>query len=289
MGEMSLNYECVSWLFWLIVGTINYWSDQEEESFLTFVNWLKMFGMTLAIGTVVSVVIGLIVQIADPELTLFNYSIVVFVISGLLYGTLSQLGFFAYMTLNYIALDMFRQRKIWLYIQWFLIILAFLYLVFLRAMSFDQLSRWHMYLILPALLFAASWGVAQWKVKLTNPTAFTPTLFFMAVVTALEAIPALRENDPLASAGMLIPLFACNAWQIVNLHKYVRPRKAGGGAGEAGTNGPTDRSNDAQSRVEAAIASVGSAPAHANAGNKNAASRHGGTAAKTSKHRKKRR
>lgn len=210
---------------------------------MTFVNWLRMFGMTLTIGTVVSLVIGLIVQLTDPEIALFDYSIIVFILSGLLYGTLSQLGFFAYMTINYIALDMFRQKKIWLYMQWFLVILALLYLVFLRAMSFDQLDRWLQFLVLPVLLFAASWFVARWKVKLTNPTAFTPTLFFLVVVTALEAIPALRENDALATAGMIIPLFACNAWQILNLHKYVKPRNADSGekapvqAGEQGRAG----------------------------------------------------
>ena len=255
---------------------------------MTFVNWLKMFGMTLAIGTAVSVIIGLLVQIADPNLTVFNYSILVFVNSGLLFGTLAQLGFFAYMTLNYIALDMFRKPKIWIYVQWFLIALGFLYLVFLRAMWFDELNRWYEYLPLPVLLIAASWAGAQWKVKLTNPAAFTPTLFFLFVVTALEAIPALREDNLLAVAHMLIPLYACNAWQILVLHKYVKPRKADGAGDPSARGAGKPGANLSQAALAASGGGVGGGEADAaaqaaesSAAKKNAAAKGGANGAKS--------
>lgn len=183
-----------------------------------------MFGTTCVIGMLASSAFGLFVQIFDPELKVTDLSLIFFnIYTGVLYSVLCQLGFFAYMTLNYIALDIFRRKTIWIYVQWICIVLAFGYLVGIRTLFFTENNRGVLaYSVLPAVLFAASWVVAWYKTKLTNRTAFTPTLFFMFVVTSIEAVPALRQNDPLATLGMAIPLFACNAWLILNLHKYVK-------------------------------------------------------------------
>jgi len=191
-------------------------------------NWLRLFAQTAGIGIAASLVFGLAVQISDPELKVLDIYLILFhIFSGILYSILSQLGFFAYMTLNYIALDMFRRKTAWFYVQWLCIVLAFGYLVGIRSIFFEENNQgWLAYAVLPILLLAASVAVGLMKTRLTNRTAFTPTLFFLFVVTSLESVPALRQNDALSTLGMVIPLFACNAWQILNLHKFVKRAEA---------------------------------------------------------------
>lgn len=190
-------------------------------------NWLRLFITTLGVGALASLIVGIGMQFTDPELKVWDpYLLLFHVFTGVLYSVLSQLGFFAYMTLNYIALDMIRRRIIWVYIQWFFILLTFGYLIILRHDAFATEEGYMQYTILPIILLITSIFIALLKQQLTNKTAFVPTSFFMFVVTALESIPALRENDALATMTMVIPLFACNAWQIVNLHKYVQNTKS---------------------------------------------------------------
>lgn len=50
-------------------------------------------------------------------------------------------------------------------------------------------------------------------------------VFFMIVVTALEALPAIREDDAASTIFMIIPLLACNAWQILILQKVLQTSK----------------------------------------------------------------
>jgi KinB signaling pathway activation protein len=194
---------------------------------MTIGNWLRMFISTLAVGIVVSMLFGFIQQIADPELTLWDVGwVILYLLSGALYSVLSQLGFFAYMTLNYYATDIFRRKTVWFYVQWICVFLGFAYLIGIRAVFFEENNHgWLAYSVLPVVLMAASVLAAWYKTKLTNATAFTPTVFFLFVVTALELVPALRQNNALSTASMAIPLFACNAWQILNLHHYVKKRE----------------------------------------------------------------
>ena len=194
---------------------------------MTIGNWLRMFLSTLFIGIAVSMLFGFVQQIADPELELLDAGwVILYLLSGALYSVLSQLGFFAYMTLNYYANDIFRRKTVWFYVQWACIILGFGYLIGLRAVFFEENNQgWLAYSVFPVVLMAGSVLAAWYKTKLTNPTAFTPTLFFLFVVTALEAVPALRQNNALSTLSMVIPLFACNAWQILNLHHYLKKKE----------------------------------------------------------------
>lgn len=187
-----------------------------------------MLVSTTVVGILASLIFGFVVQAADPELAVADFYVIIFnIFSGVLYSVLCQLGFFAYMTVNYIALDMFRRKLIWVYFQWFSIILTFVYLVGVRTFLFEDNNQGLLaYSVLPILLLIAGIAVAWYKTKLTNATAFTPTLFFIYVVTVLEAVPALRQNDSLSTLGMVIPVFACNAWLILNLHKYVNSKKS---------------------------------------------------------------
>jgi KinB signaling pathway activation protein len=103
--------------------------------------------------------------------------------------------------------------------------------VYLNVTKFSR-EALGIHLIIPLLIFGAGVVVAWLKVKWTNSKAFIPTIFFMVIATVLEAIPSLNSKAggiPLAIIlhNVLI-LLACNAWQILQLHRWVQPQKKAG-------------------------------------------------------------
>lgn len=157
-------------------------------------------------------------KIFDPTLILFNFFI------GFMFSALSQMGFFAYLIVNYMAKGMIRRKPIWTTLQWILIIVVFVDLIVLRVVFFDTNNQGvAAYSVLPIVLLIVSVLVSIWKSKLTNVSAFTPTLFFLYVVTSLELVPALRLNQFESTMIMVVPLFLCNTWQILKLHTLVKP------------------------------------------------------------------
>jgi KinB signaling pathway activation protein len=188
--------------------------------------WLYLFWTTLLIGAAASFITGLYMQITDPQLQLFDLPVILFNIGiGLMYSVFSQMGFFAYLTVNYIAKGIITRKFIWTTLQWILIIIVFFDLIYLRYTNFAVNEGIAEYFILPVLLFVFSLSAALWKSNLTNSSAFTPTLFFLFVVTALELVPAIRINKPDTILLMLVPLFCCNTWQILKLHTLLNSPK----------------------------------------------------------------
>lgn len=189
--------------------------------------WLYLFFTTLLVGVLASVVVGIYLFYNDPNLAESGISFIGFMFTnagaGMMFSVLSQMGFFAYLTVNYIARYMIRRKPIWDTLQVIVVIIVLADLIILPYAFFEK----HPFgigglFILPALLLAASIAVAIWKMKLTKSTAFIPTLFFMLVATTLEAVPALKENEIETILFMIVPLFCCNAWQILNLHRLVK-------------------------------------------------------------------
>lgn len=191
--------------------------------------WFYLFWTTLFVGAAASLITGLYLQAVDTQLQVFDLPLLIFNIGiGLMFSVLSQMGFFAYLTLNYIAKGILSKRYIWSTLQWILIIIVFFDLIYLRYTNFEENNQGILgYSILPVVLFTISVLAAVWKSKLTNITAFTPTLFFLFVVTTLEMVPALRENSADTTILMAIPLFCCNAWQILKLHSILKQESQG--------------------------------------------------------------
>lgn len=217
MCPACAHYHVFHWLFAVRLGTICKW----EGSLVTFRNWLYLFFTSLLIGALASLAVGVYFYFTDPEYILDLSVLIVTAGAGMMFSVLSQMGFFAYMMLNYIARSMIRRRLIWSTLQWILIVVVFFDLIYLRVVFLEHERALLVYSILPVVLMIISIVVAMWKVKLTQPSAFTPTVFFMFVATALEAIPALHENNAEATLFMVVPLIFCNAWQILNLHRLV--------------------------------------------------------------------
>lgn len=147
-------------------------------------------------------------------------------LGGATFSVLSQMGFFSYLIVRYIAIGFIKNQRIWEWMQLILIAVAFFDLTYLSHHAFAKAGEsWVHFLGLPSLLFVIALAVSYWKMKLTKPSGFIPTLFFMFVVTILEAVPALKLNSPPSYFFMLTPLIVCNAWQILQLHRIIRTKQ----------------------------------------------------------------
>lgn len=81
-------------------------------------------------------------------------------------------------------------------------------------------------LLLGLAILIVAVAVAYFKAKATNVTAWVPTLFFMIAVTIVEMVGGLKINENNATIFIVVPLLACNAYQILILHKVLKPKKS---------------------------------------------------------------
>jgi KinB signaling pathway activation protein len=140
----------------------------------------------------------------------------------MLVSVYSQLGFFAYLILNYMGIGVFP-RKVWQYIQLVLAVLALLELVFLRSVVGGERNV-ASDLILGILILLTAVVVTYFKVRSTNFSAWIPTFFFMTAITIVETIGVLRIGVDSATVFIIVPLIACNAFQILMLHRILKPQ-----------------------------------------------------------------
>ncbi|CAM4254563.1 KinB-signaling pathway activation protein [Paenibacillus alkaliterrae] len=195
--------------------------------------WFFLFWSSMAVGAIVCVVTGAVMQWADPEFGFLGFKAVGFnalmmAMVGLMIGAFSQMGFFAYMTLNYIALSVFGKKYLWNALQGYTTVFAAVglgYILYEKA-----LNNWFFW-VLPLCLLIVSGLVARFKVQQTNKTALVPTMFLMVVVTFIEAWPAIKgDTNVSAIIFMIVPLFACNAYQIMMMHRLLKKETTGSSA-----------------------------------------------------------
>lgn len=183
----------------------------------------------MALGALVCVIVGAAMLLTDQEFGFLGFkatgfNVYMMAISGLMIGAFSQMGFFAYLTLNYIALSVFRKKYLWTTLQGYTTIFA------IFAMGYvlyeERTNDWFFWL-LPLLLLFASLIFSWLKVKQTNANAFVPTMFLLFVVTFIESWPALQgETNIAAIVFMMIPLFACNTYQNMMMHRLLKKEEA---------------------------------------------------------------
>jgi KinB signaling pathway activation protein len=132
----------------------------------------------------------------------------------------SQMGFFAYLTVHRFGLGIFKSPSLWNGVQIVLIVFVLFDLVYFRYKAFAKNGEGILLYIAPAiLLLIVGLIVAYFKVKQTNKSAYIPALFFMIVVTIIEWVPILRPNEVSWVYLMIFPLIICNAYQLLILHK----------------------------------------------------------------------
>ena len=194
---------------------------------MTSRNWVKLFINTCLIGGLTTAIVGLIVRwnefqpiFADIKVVEILSVLVWLIVMGFLFSVISQMGFFAYLTVHRFGLGIFKSVSLWNGVQAVLTIFVLFDLVYLRYQSFAKSGDSILpYIGVAAFLLAVSLLVAWIKAKETNKEAFIPALFFMIVVTVIEWVPVLRVNEHSWFYLMLFALLVCNAYQILILHK----------------------------------------------------------------------
>nr|WP_153738475.1 KinB-signaling pathway activation protein [Aquibacillus halophilus] len=142
-----------------------------------------------------------------------------FVALGFVFSLVSQMGFFAYLTINQFGLSTFR--SFWIPIQILLIAFTLFDLVYFRYRSADGETSIIPYLLVAVALFVYGWIISGIKAKETNRKAFVPALFFMIVVTSIEWVPGLRSAGSDYTWLMIISLLSCNTYQLLILHRIT--------------------------------------------------------------------
>lgn len=182
---------------------------------------------TLLIGAITSGIVGVLVRWSEFKPTFVNFEILEILSVffwlfgvGLIFSLISQMGFFAYLTVHRFGLGMFKSVKLWNIVQVILIVFALFDLVYFRYNAFAKQGESILpYLGLAAVILAIGLVVAYIKAKETNKDAFIPALFFMVVVTIIEWVPVLRVNEHSWLYLMFFSLLVCNAYQVLTLHK----------------------------------------------------------------------
>ncbi|MFD1067905.1 KinB-signaling pathway activation protein [Oceanobacillus locisalsi] len=136
---------------------------------------------------------------------------------GLTFAAVSMTGFFAYLFVNRMGLNVFKGY--WTFVQVGLIIFVLFDLIYFpyRAANGETAIYW--FILIAAAMLVIGWIVAKIKTKETNTTAFVPALFFMIVFTTAEWVPGLMVDGTDYAWLMVVPLLACNTYQILTLHK----------------------------------------------------------------------
>ncbi|WP_088106078.1 KinB-signaling pathway activation protein [Halalkalibacter urbisdiaboli] len=187
-----------------------------------------LFFTTLLIGSVSGAIVGFILDYSiymEEDFLNLVFGLIWLLGISAAFSLISQMGFFAYLTVHRFGLGLFKSVNLWNRIQVIIVAFVIFDLIYFRYVSFatEDQSILH-YMIIPALLLVYGIFIAYLKAKDTNKAAFVPTLFFIVVVTTLEWVPALTVNDPKWLWMYLTPLLVANTWQVLTLHRLTREK-----------------------------------------------------------------
>ncbi|MFC7061863.1 KinB-signaling pathway activation protein [Halobacillus seohaensis] len=185
--------------------------------------WVRLFLTALVIGGGLTLLSSFIIksesytEVLQPFQMFELIGLILFFTGlGFIFSVISQMGFFAYLTIHQFGRGMFRRS--WSVIQLFLIAFTLFDLIYFRYQGEESVSIWP-YVFVALGLLLVSLFVSFIKAKETNKHAFIPALFFMVVVTSIEWVPALRASSSDYIWLMIIPLLVCNAYQLLILHR----------------------------------------------------------------------
>lgn len=190
---------------------------------------VNFFFKTLLIGGLAGLITSFFVKAEDYAAILnpMNWMellglLIFFIGLGLVFSVVSQTGFFAYLFINRFGLGLFR--SFWPTVQVLLIAFVLFDLIYFpyQATKGEVAIYWYILMALAILVYG--WIVATIKAKETNKQAFIPALFLMVVITTVEWVPGLRTEGTDYAWLMIIPLLACNTYQLLVLHR-INPSK----------------------------------------------------------------
>jgi KinB signaling pathway activation protein len=195
--------------------------------------WVRLFLTTLIIGGITTGITGFAVRWSEYkelflEMNLGEiFAVLLWLIGvGFIFSIISQMGFFAYLTVHRFGLGIFRSVSLWNSVQLVLIGFVLFDLIYFRYQIFAKEGESIVsYVLIALFIFLFGLVVAYIKRSQTNKEAFVPALFFMVVVTIIEWFPVLRINQEDWLYLMLFPLLVCNAYQLLILHKLTATKK----------------------------------------------------------------
>lgn len=205
-----------------------------EDNVVNSRNWVRFFLSTLLVGGLTTGIIGFALKWSEYKELFISFNLVEIVSIlfwlfgvGLIFSVISQMGFFAYLTVHRFGLGIFRSVSMWNLAQIILIVFVLFDLIYFRFQLFAEGNETILsYLLLAFYVFVVGVIIALIKRSNTNKEAFIPALFFMIVVTTIEWFPALRVNEKDWLLLMLIPLQVCNAYQLLMLPKFIKSKKS---------------------------------------------------------------
>ncbi|MDL4841424.1 KinB-signaling pathway activation protein [Aquibacillus rhizosphaerae] len=187
---------------------------------------VRLFFSTLLLGAVATLITSFFVKAGSYKeflqpLDVFEVFglLLFFTALGFVFSLISQMGFFAYLTINQFGLSMFK--GFWSPIQIILIAFTLFDLVYFRFRADESDTSLITYIIVALAIFIYGWIVSGIKAKETNRKAFVPALFFMVVVTAIEWVPGIRTSGGDYAWLMIVPLLICNTYQLLVLHRLT--------------------------------------------------------------------
>ncbi|MFJ7981684.1 KinB-signaling pathway activation protein [Lysinibacillus xylanilyticus] len=199
---------------------------------MTIRNWAKFFFFAMLVGGAVNGICSLFIRwdFFQPYITNghwgeFLAGLLWMVFLGFTMSVIAQAGFFAYLTLHQVGVNIFRTLTLWNWVQLLLIAFTIFDIIFFRFIpGIKDGQSWLFYVGLLIVLLIGAVVTAIQKVKLTGKKhVFISALFFMIVVTTLEWTIALMGRDENINeyvALLLFPLLAVNAYQLLVLPKY---------------------------------------------------------------------
>ncbi|MBY7141823.1 KinB-signaling pathway activation protein [Virgibacillus sp. NKC19-3] len=189
---------------------------------------VNFFFKTLFIGAITGLVTSFFVKAGDYALFFnpFNFMevlglLVFFIGLGLVFAVVSQTGFFAHLFINRLGLGLFRSY--WPLVQVVLIAFVVFDLVYFPYQATEGEVSLLWYLLMAVAILGYGLIIARIKAKETKQRAFIPALFLMVVMTTVEWIPGMQTEGTDYAWLMIIPLLACNTYQLLMLHRLHEP------------------------------------------------------------------
>lgn len=199
---------------------------------MTIRNWFKFFLNALLIGGLITGIFGLFIRWDDAFSKYFEAgqwgeffaAFAFMVVMGFTISVIAQMGYFAYLTIHQMGVNIFRTLTLWNWVQ--LLIIAFVIfdlIMFRFRPNAETTGQIWLYVLLLAVLIITSVVVAIVKANLTKKHTLISALFFMIVVSTLEWLPVLMvraDNVDSWVTLLLFPILAVNAFQLLALPKY---------------------------------------------------------------------
>ena len=199
---------------------------------MTIRNWFKFFMNAMLIGGLITGVLGLFIRWDDAFAKYFEAgqwgeffaAFAFMVVMGFTVSVIAQMGFFAYLTIHQMGVNIFKTLTLWNWVQLLIIAVVIFDLIMFRFRpNAETTEQVWLYVILLVVLLATGIIVAIIKANITKKHALISALFFMIVVSTIEWLPVLMvKEDKVDSwvALLLFPILAVNAYQLLALPKY---------------------------------------------------------------------